>query len=285
MTSPTTWVDGAAGSLFDVDNLPYAVFSHGDEPGRVGVRIGDHVLDLAPVAAAEMLEVAHVFEAPGLDPLLALGRAHWAGVGWRACRGRRAEAGGARGGPRPRGQCGRGAAPRRPAAGVIEAAFPGVRWGRLWGPRRAATGVPVVAVQNRYSILRRGDDADVLPLCRKLGVAYAVVRRSPLHQARVGVGDLMLQRAIELIGLGDTAGEHRIRGEVRIIGTRLRTPAPVHPRPAMPAQIDRPRRARPAPSHAADRRPPPPDAARQAGCRRAARIQAAALAVRTGPPA
>ena len=80
MTSPTTWVDGAAGSLFDVDNLPYAVFSHGDEPGRVGVRIGDHVLDLAPVAAAEMLEVAHVLEAPGLDPLLALGRAHWSGV-------------------------------------------------------------------------------------------------------------------------------------------------------------------------------------------------------------
>jgi fumarylacetoacetase len=80
MTSPTTWVDGAAGSLFDVDNLPYAVFSHGDEPGRVGVRIGEHVLDLAPVAAAEMLEVAHVFEAPGLDPLLALGRAHWSGV-------------------------------------------------------------------------------------------------------------------------------------------------------------------------------------------------------------
>ena len=81
MSTPlVTWVDGAAGSLFDVDNLPYAVFSHGDEPGRVGVRIGDHVLDLAPVAAAEMLEVAHVFEAPGLDPLLALGRAHWSGV-------------------------------------------------------------------------------------------------------------------------------------------------------------------------------------------------------------
>ena len=80
MTAPTTWVDGAAGSLFDLDNLPYGVFSVGDEPARVGVRIGDHVLDLAPVAAAEMLEVAHVFEAPSLNPLLEEGRQTWSGV-------------------------------------------------------------------------------------------------------------------------------------------------------------------------------------------------------------
>jgi fumarylacetoacetase len=75
-----TWVDGAAGSLFDVDNLPYGVFSHGDEPARVGVRIGEQVLDLAPVAASEMLEVAHVFEAQSLNPLLALGRPTWSSV-------------------------------------------------------------------------------------------------------------------------------------------------------------------------------------------------------------
>jgi fumarylacetoacetase len=83
MPVPRTWVEGAAGSLFDVDNLPYGVFSHPSwegEQGRVGVRIGEQVLDLAPVAAAEMLEVAHVFEAPSLNPFLALDRAHWAGV-------------------------------------------------------------------------------------------------------------------------------------------------------------------------------------------------------------
>jgi fumarylacetoacetase len=83
MPAPSTWVDGAAGSLFDVDNLPYGVFRHPSwegEEGRVGVRIGDQVLDLAPVAAAEMLEVAHVFEAPSLNPFLALDRAHWSGV-------------------------------------------------------------------------------------------------------------------------------------------------------------------------------------------------------------
>ena len=83
MTAGRTWVDGAAGSLFDVDNLPYAVFtaaSRNDEPGRVGVRIGDQVLDLTPVAATDLPEMAQVFEAPSLNPLLALGRGHWSGV-------------------------------------------------------------------------------------------------------------------------------------------------------------------------------------------------------------
>ena len=50
MTRPT-WVQGAAGSPYDVDNLPYAVFGHPDapdDPPRLGVRIGDQVLDLAP---------------------------------------------------------------------------------------------------------------------------------------------------------------------------------------------------------------------------------------------
>ncbi|MEO5708607.1 MAG: fumarylacetoacetase [Nocardioidaceae bacterium] len=73
-----SWVDGAAGSPYDVDNLPYGVFSteEGDEP-RVGVRIGDFVLDAAPVAAAEMLEIAHAFESPTLNPIMAAGRPTW----------------------------------------------------------------------------------------------------------------------------------------------------------------------------------------------------------------
>ncbi len=73
-----SWVEGAAGSSYDVDNLPYGVFStqEGDEP-RVGVRIGDYVLDAAPVAAAEMLEIAHAFESPTLNPIMASGRPTW----------------------------------------------------------------------------------------------------------------------------------------------------------------------------------------------------------------
>ena len=36
----------------------------------------------------------------------------------------------------------------------------------------AASGVTVVAVQNRYSLLSRDDDAEVLPLCRRHGIGY-----------------------------------------------------------------------------------------------------------------
>ncbi len=86
MTVPASipsWVEGAPGSAYDVDNLPFGIVRHPSwegEGGRVGVRIGDLVLDLAPVAAADMLEVAHVFEAPSLNPLLGLGRAQWSGI-------------------------------------------------------------------------------------------------------------------------------------------------------------------------------------------------------------
>lgn len=69
-----TWVEGAAGSLFDVDNLPYGVFSRPGEEPRVGVRIGDLVLDLSPVAAAEMLDSHHVFQERSLNLLMAEGR-------------------------------------------------------------------------------------------------------------------------------------------------------------------------------------------------------------------
>jgi fumarylacetoacetase len=79
MTRPT-WVEGAAGSQFDVDTLPYAVFVQDDESPRVGVRIGDQVVDLAPVAAGDMMEIGHVFEAHSLNPLLELGRPAWSSV-------------------------------------------------------------------------------------------------------------------------------------------------------------------------------------------------------------
>ena len=76
----TRWIEGAAGSGFDVDHLPYGIFVREDEAPRVGVRIGDSVLDLAPLAAAEMLDVHAVLEAPTLNPLLAEGPAVWSAV-------------------------------------------------------------------------------------------------------------------------------------------------------------------------------------------------------------
>ena len=76
----TSWVEGAAGSAYDVDNLPYGVFSVDDDAPRVGVRIGDQVLDIAPVAATEMLDVHAVFARPSLNPLMELGPAGWTSV-------------------------------------------------------------------------------------------------------------------------------------------------------------------------------------------------------------
>ena len=65
------------GSLFGVANLPYGVFSTGDRtprPLRVGVRIGDSVLDLLPVLGEQ------VFAEPSLNAFMAQGRARWTDV-------------------------------------------------------------------------------------------------------------------------------------------------------------------------------------------------------------
>jgi fumarylacetoacetase len=78
----SSWVEGAAGSGYDVAHLPYGVFSRGGAP-RVGVRVGDRVLDLAPLAAAQGREDRHVFDAGTLNPFMALGRPAWDEVrGW-----------------------------------------------------------------------------------------------------------------------------------------------------------------------------------------------------------
>ncbi len=75
--SEPTWVPGAAGSGFDVDHLPYGVVSVGDDVPRVGVRIGDFVLDLAPVAASDLMSEVVLLAQPTLGPLLAAGRPVW----------------------------------------------------------------------------------------------------------------------------------------------------------------------------------------------------------------
>jgi fumarylacetoacetase len=77
-----SWVPGAAGSSYDVDNLPYGVFSTpGTEP-RVGVRIGDFVMEASAVAAlggdaGEGPHLAPGWAQPGLDAILAMGRPVW----------------------------------------------------------------------------------------------------------------------------------------------------------------------------------------------------------------
>ena len=75
--APPTWVEGATGSLHDVDNLPYGVFTRAAGPPTVGVRIGDLVLDLAPAAARERPELVNALSAPDLNLLMGLGRPTW----------------------------------------------------------------------------------------------------------------------------------------------------------------------------------------------------------------
>ncbi len=80
MSPVTTWLGLPDDTPFPATNLPYGVFSHDGEAPRVGVALGDDVVDLAPLAAAEGLDGGHVFEAPTLNPFLAMGRPSWSAV-------------------------------------------------------------------------------------------------------------------------------------------------------------------------------------------------------------
>jgi fumarylacetoacetase len=77
----SSWVPGADGSGFPAEHLPYGAFSVGDDARRVGVRIGDAVLDLARLAAdgqAGLDDLAPgAFARPVLNDLLALGPETW----------------------------------------------------------------------------------------------------------------------------------------------------------------------------------------------------------------
>jgi fumarylacetoacetase len=71
---PATWVEGTEESDFPVTNLPFGVFSDGAGPARVGVAIGEYVLDVARLATP----YADVLERPALNGFLALGPTAWA---------------------------------------------------------------------------------------------------------------------------------------------------------------------------------------------------------------
>jgi fumarylacetoacetase len=76
-----TWVPVPAGSPYGPAVLPYGVFSPRGGAPRAGARIGDHVVDLAALAAAGALDgfpAAHAaFAAPALDVFMASGPAAW----------------------------------------------------------------------------------------------------------------------------------------------------------------------------------------------------------------
>ena len=74
-----SWVAGADGSEFPIQNLPWGIFSHGDGGPRAGVAIGDFVLDVAALQAAGLLPglPEGLFETGTLNGFIALGREAW----------------------------------------------------------------------------------------------------------------------------------------------------------------------------------------------------------------
>jgi len=79
-----SWIDDpafAADRPFGPQTLPYGVFSAGSgESGgfrSIGVRVGDHVLDISALAAAGSLPHAELLSGGSLDALLAAGRPQW----------------------------------------------------------------------------------------------------------------------------------------------------------------------------------------------------------------
>ncbi|MEU0282556.1 fumarylacetoacetase [Streptomyces sp. NPDC006195] len=75
-------LEPAEGDPFGPHNLPYGVFSTADEPDRrrLGVRIGDHVLDAGAAAHALGSPYAALLARPSLNPLMAAGRTAWRDV-------------------------------------------------------------------------------------------------------------------------------------------------------------------------------------------------------------
>jgi len=84
--TPTTWVPVPEGSDFPITNLPYGVFcvkegtpTNAEGGGRrIGVAIGDQILDLAAAAARGLIdEPSQMLRAATLNPFLACGRPEW----------------------------------------------------------------------------------------------------------------------------------------------------------------------------------------------------------------
>lgn len=77
-----SWVDSAnaPGADFPIQNLPYGVFTEAEGPRRIGVAIGDAILDLTALEASGILVPApgrKVFADGVLNPFMALPQTAW----------------------------------------------------------------------------------------------------------------------------------------------------------------------------------------------------------------
>jgi fumarylacetoacetase len=75
-----SWVPAQAGSDFTIYNLPYGAFRRERDPARLGVAIGNKILDLNAAAEAGLLDAAcdrELVKGEKLNPLLAAGPEVW----------------------------------------------------------------------------------------------------------------------------------------------------------------------------------------------------------------
>ncbi|MFI7076986.1 fumarylacetoacetase [Micromonospora sp. NPDC049903] len=72
-----SWVTGAEGSGYGLHHLPYGVFRVGSGEPRIGVRVGDLVLDLAGAEEAGLVLAGGALRQSTLNAFLALGRPQW----------------------------------------------------------------------------------------------------------------------------------------------------------------------------------------------------------------
>ncbi|WP_375550763.1 fumarylacetoacetase [Rhodophyticola porphyridii] len=76
-----SWVASAndADTPFPLNNLPYGVFSTGDEPPRCGVAIGDMILDMAAAEEAWLIDLGEpdLFSMPFWNDVMELGPEAW----------------------------------------------------------------------------------------------------------------------------------------------------------------------------------------------------------------
>ena len=84
-----SWVPGADGSGFGIENLPYGVVRRGGAAPLTAVRIGAFALDLAAVAGTGLLAVPEldpgVFSEPTLNAFLGSGAQVWSATRARLC--------------------------------------------------------------------------------------------------------------------------------------------------------------------------------------------------------
>lgn len=80
MTLLKSWVDSAntANHPFPLNNLPYGVFSVGEDEPRCGVAIGDMILDVQAAQEAGLIGFGDIFDVPYWNDLMEMGPTAWA---------------------------------------------------------------------------------------------------------------------------------------------------------------------------------------------------------------